>query len=58
MICIFFSLSLEQVVNHQGMLDMLNLWEVYEDLLLCQLDGLPEVTPQEIDKFKEQQHTH
>ena len=46
------------VVNHEGMLTMLDLWSNYEHLRLCTLSGLPQVTAMELDKFKDMQHSH
>ncbi|KAG8459256.1 hypothetical protein KFE25_014101 [Diacronema lutheri] len=46
------------VVNHSGMLEMLHLWDKYSHLLLCNLTALPPVTPLEVERFKEAQHSH
>ena len=46
------------VVNHDGMMTMLELWATYEPLRLCTLASLPTVTAMEPDKFKDMQHTH
>ena len=41
------------VVNHEGMLTMLELWSNYEPLRLCSLAKLPQVTAMELEKFKD-----
>ena len=46
------------VVNHEGMLTMLELWSNYEPLRLCSLAKLPQVTAMELEKFKDAQHSH
>jgi dynein heavy chain len=46
------------VVNHEGMLTMLELWSNYEHWRLCTLTGLPQVNAMELEKFKDMQHTH
>ena len=46
------------VVNHEGMLTMLELWSNYEHWRLCSLGGLPQVTAMEMEKFKDLQYTH
>ena len=46
------------VVNHEGMLTMLELWSDYQHWRLCELSGLPQVGAMELEKFKDIQHTH
>jgi hypothetical protein len=46
------------LVNHEGMLQMLDLWTVYQNLLLCNVSALPPVAALELDRFKDQQHAH
>jgi dynein heavy chain len=54
----FESIERELVVNHEGMLTMLELWSNYEHLQLCTLTALPQVTAMELERFKDMQHTH
>ena len=46
------------VVNHEGMLTMLELWTSYDHWRLCTLAGLPQADAMELEKFKDMQHTH
>lgn len=45
-------------VNHDGMLQMLDLWGLYSHLLLCNVAPLPPTSPMELDAFKDLQHSH
>ena len=45
-------------VNHDGMLQMLDLWGLYSHLLLCNVAPLPPTSPMEVDAFKDLQHSH
>ena len=46
------------LINHDGMLQMLDLWTLYHHLLLCSVSALPPVAALELDRFKDQQHAH
>jgi hypothetical protein len=46
------------LVNHEGMLQMLDLWLLYQDFSLCNVSGLPPVTALEVERFKDMQHAH
>ena len=54
----FESVESGLVVNHEGMLTMLELWSNYEPLRLCTLAKLPQVTAMELERFKDMQQTH
>mmetsp|Transcript_3023 Transcript_3023/g.9072 ORF Transcript_3023/g.9072 Transcript_3023/m.9072 type:complete len:4073 (+) Transcript_3023:47-12265(+) len=46
------------LINHDGMLQMLDLWTLYHHLLLCSVSAPPPVAALELDRFKDQQHAH
>ena len=46
------------VINHEGMLTMLELWTSYDHWRLCTLTGLPAISALELEKFKDMQQTH
>lgn len=46
------------LVNHDGMLQMLDLWTLYQHLQLCNTSALPPVAALELERFKDQQHAH
>ena len=45
-------------VNHEGMLQMLELWGHYQHFQLCSLANLPPVEAVELERFKDMQHSH
>jgi len=46
------SIERSLLVNHSGMLQMLDLWTVYRHLMLCNVAALPPVAALELDRFK------
>lgn len=46
------------LINHDGTLQMLELWALYQHLQLCSLGSLPPVEALELERFKDQQHSH
>ena len=49
------SVSRELLINHDGMLQMLELWGLYEHLLLCSVNTLPPLEALDVERFKDMQ---